>query len=185
MLTTDVLTKDSAKRKENGLIAIKRIASPYVLVGMVSLGLLLGCNRALVPDASLRKVFYANRDDFSKLVSMSQQDRMLVRIKTDLTLMQTESGVKKNVGLSVDRWQEYRVLFRKLGITEGLERPEAYPSAVLFYARCEGSAIDADCKGFAYSEKPLSPIATDLDSPRPGDVFEQLGPNWYLFRWVD
>src|SRR6266576_861650 len=129
--------------------------SPCGLAGILSLSLLLGCNRALVPDARLRKVFYANRDDFNKLVTMSQQDRPLVRIKSNLTLMQTESGVKKNVGLSVDRWQEYRVLFRRLDVTEGLARDEAYPSAVLFYARCEGSAIDADCKGFAYSEKPF------------------------------
>ena len=99
--------------------------------------------------------------------------------------MQTESGVKKNVGLSEDRWQEYRVLFKKLGITEGLARDATHPSAVLLYARCEGSAINADCKGFAFSEKPLSPIATSLDSPSPGYIFEKLYPSWYMFRWVD
>src|SRR2546430_414343 len=125
MLTTDVPTRDSAKRTETGLIAIKRIVSPYGLAAIVSLVLLLGCNRALVPDARLRKVFYANRDDFSKLAAMSQQDRPLLRIRSDLTLMQTESGVKENVGLSVDRWQEYRVLFRRLDVTEGLARDEA------------------------------------------------------------
>lgn len=184
MLTTDVLTRNREKSREKQLTA-KNVVLPYGLILFVSLVLLLGCNRALVPDATLRKMFYANQDDFSKLVSMSQQDHALVRIRSDFTLMQTESGVKKNVGLSEERWQEYRILFKKLGIREGLERPEAYPSAVLLYAYCEGSAINADCKGFAYSEKPLSPTQTSLDRPRPGDVFEQLSPNWYLFRWVD
>src|SRR5436190_23949776 len=117
MLTTGVLTRDNAKRTGNGSLAIARMLSPCGLAGIVSLVLLLGCNRALVPDARLRKVFYANRDDFSKLAAMSQQDRPLLRIRSDLTLMQTESGVKENVGLSVDRWQEYRVLFRRLDVT--------------------------------------------------------------------
>ena len=116
---------------------------------------------------------------------MSKQDRPLIRIRDDLTLMQTDSGVKKNVGLTEDRWQEYRVLFKKLGLKEGLERTDTVPSALLLFSYCEGSAIDADCKGYAYSEEPLSPLMTSLDEPRPGYVFKQLCPNWYLVRWVD
>lgn len=140
---------------------------------------------SLVPDAKLRDSFYANQGDFNKLVLMSKQDRPLIRVTDDLTLMQTDSGVKKNAGLPEDRWQEYRVLFKKLGLEEGLERTDAIPSALLLYARCEGSAIDADCKGLAYSEIPLSPLATSLDELRPGYVFKQLCPNWYLVRWGD
>jgi hypothetical protein len=154
------------------------------LTAFLLLALLLGCNRALVPDARLREMFYANREDFNKLISMSQQDERLVRISSDLTLMQTDSGVKRNVGLSEERRQEYQLLFNKLGLSGGLERPQDFPSAILFYAHCEGSAIDADCKGFAYSERPLSPIEQSLDRMRPGTVFEQIGPHWYLFRWV-
>lgn len=167
--------------------SIKRFVSAHKIGRLpvfLFLVLLLDCNRAGVRDSKLKAVFYGNRDDFNKLVLMSQQDRRVTRIDFGFTIMDTDSGPKRNVGLSEDRWQEYRVLFRKLGITGGLERPEAFPSAVLFYAHCEGSAIDADCKGFAYSERPLLPIATNLDKPRYGDVFEPLGQNWYLFRWV-
>jgi hypothetical protein len=185
MPTMDAPTREAANRTKNEMTAVKRVVSPDGLVVIVSVVLLVCCNRALVPDARLREVFYANPEDFRKLASMSQQDHAIIRIRSDLTLMQTESGVKENVGLSVDRWQEYRVLFKKLGVSEGLARDESYPSAVLFYAHCEGSAIDADCKGFAYSVKPLSPTATSLDSPSEGYVFEQLSPDWYLFRWVD
>lgn len=140
---------------------------------------------SLVPDAKLRDNFYANQDDFNKLTLMSKQDRPLIGIRDDLTLMQTDFGVKKNVGLTVDRWQEYRVLFKKLGLKQGLERTDTVPSALLLFSYCEGSAIDADCKGYAYSEEPLSPLMTSLDEPRPGYVFKQLCPNWYLVRWVD
>ena len=157
-----------------------------VLAGVTTVALIhrspLG---SLVPDAKLRDSFYANQGDFNKLVLMSKQDRPLIRIRDDLTLMQTAPGVKKNVGLTVDRWQEYRVLFKKLGLKEGLERSDTVPSALLLFSYCEGSAIDADCKGYAYSEEPLSPLMTSLDEPRPGYMFKKLCPNWYLVRWVD
>jgi hypothetical protein len=151
---------------------------------VIWLALLVGCDRT-PRDAKLRDVFYANKDDFNKLVSMSQHDCAVVRIRFESTLMQKGSEFKENEGLSVDRWQEYRVRFKKLGLAEGLERPQAYPSAILFHVYCEGSAIDADCKGFAFSDKPLSPLATSLNEMRPGYIFEPLSPNWYLFRWVN
>jgi hypothetical protein len=142
-----------------------------------------GCNRD-VPDAALRQTFFSNRDDFEKLVRMSEQDRCVVRIASDFTIMDTDSGLRMNMGLPQNRWEQYRVLFRKLGITDGLSRSKDFPDAVLFYAQCEGSAVDADCKGFAYSAKPLLPIENSLDKPRPGTVFALMSPNWYLLRWI-
>jgi hypothetical protein len=166
---------------------LKTIAAAAVGVFILLLIILAWASRnwSLVSDAKLRDNFYAKQDDFKKLASMSEQDRPLIRIRNDLTLMQTDFGVKQNVGLTVDRWQEYRVLFKKLGLKEGLERTDTVPSALLLFSYCEGSAIDADCKGYAYSAEPLSPLMTSLDEPRPGYVFKQLHPNWYLFRWVD
>jgi hypothetical protein len=143
------------------------------------------CNPSLIPDAKLRDNFSAHQADFNKLVLMSKQDRPLIRIRDDLTLKRTGSGVEKDVGLTVGRWQEYRVLFKKLGLKEGLERTDKVPSTILLFSYCEGSAIDADCKGYAYSEDPLSPVMASHDEPREGYVFKQLCPNWYLVRWVD
>jgi hypothetical protein len=143
--------------------------------------LFLGCSK-IPSDAKLKELFYANRDDFNRLVRMSEQDVRVVRIDFDFTYMDTG---QKNVGLSPERWREYRVLFRKLGLTDGFERPKAAPSAISFYVQCEGSAIDADCKGVAYSDKPLAPTENSLDSmPPDGTFFEPLSPSWYLFRWV-
>jgi hypothetical protein len=160
-----------------------RSAVLHGLTAIISLFLLSGCDRT-PRDAKLREAFFANKDDFNKLVSMSQQDPTVTRIRFELTIMKKGSEFIKNEGLSGDRWQEYRVLFKKLGLAEGLGRTQAYPSAILFYVYCEGSAIDADCKGFAYSETQLAPLATSLNTMRPGYVFEQFYPNWYLFRWV-
>ena len=150
-------------------------------VSLSTVLLCLGCNRAGIPDAKLKAVFDDNRDDFNKLVSMTEQDRKLVRIRFDSTYMDTDTGVKKNVALSEDRWQQYRTLFRKLELTDGLERAE---NAIFFYSHCEGSALDEDCKGFAYSKNSLAPTAETLDDPRDGEYFKPLYPNWYLFRIV-
>jgi hypothetical protein len=154
------------------------------LAALLSLMLLGSCS-TLPRDAKLKETFYRNRDDFNRLVQMSQQDPRLMRIDFDFTIMNTDSGPRKNVGLSEDRWQQYRVLFRKLGLTDGLERSTETASTIFFYVQCEGSAIDGDCKGLAYSEKPVVPVKNSLNRmPPDGTFFETLSPNWYLFRWV-
>src|SRR5215469_14792686 len=112
----------------------------------ISLTLFLGCSQ-IPSDAKLKELFYANRDGFNRLVELSDQDAQVLRIDVDFT----DSDPQNNWRLSLERWQEYRVLFRKLGLSDGLERRAGIPSAILFYVKCEGSAIDADCKGIAYS----------------------------------
>lgn len=91
-------------------------AGVLCVVGCV---LLIGCN--LSSDAKLTKVFDGNRNDFDKLLNMSRQDYRIVRIRFDTTaLYNDDSWPRKDVGLSEQRWDEYRQLFRKLGIEEGL-----------------------------------------------------------------
>jgi len=115
---------------------------------------------------------------------MSERDRRIARITSEFATTNVDPGSQANIALSVDQREEYRVLFRKLNIADGLERSPAFPGAVFFYYHCEGSAVDSDCKGYAYSEKPLAPVAGSLDKMRPGPVFEPLSSNWYLVRWT-
>lgn len=153
-------------------------AGVLCVVGCV---LLIGCN--LSSDAKLTKVFDGNRNDFDKLLNMSRQDYRIVRIRFDTTaLYNDDSWPRKDVGLSEQRWDEYRQLFRKLGIEEGLAHRNDLPSAVFLYAECTGSAVDMDCKGYVYSEMPLRPIKYNLDELAPGVFFKPLSGNWYLFR---
>jgi hypothetical protein len=151
-----------------------------VLVVFGSL-LLIGCN--LASDAKLKKVFEGNRDDFDKLLNMSKQDTRVVRIRFDSTALDNDdSWPRKDVGFSEQRWDEYRLFFRKLGMKEGIGHRNDVPSALFLYAECTGSAIDRDCKGYVYSEMPLTPVKNNLDRLAPGLAFEPLSRNWYLFR---
>jgi hypothetical protein len=103
------------------------------LAALLSLMLLGSCS-TLPLDAKLKGIFYGNRDDFNRLVQMSEQDPQLMRIDFDFT----DSGPRKNVGLSEDRWQQYRVLFRKLGLTDGLGRSTETPPTIFFTSNAEG-----------------------------------------------
>lgn len=140
-----------------------------------------GCN--LESDGKLKDVFEKNINDFKRLAIMSEQDRRVVRIDFDFTALDTNSSwPRKDLGFSQQRWEEYRILFRKLGITSGIERQNNDPPIVFFYAQCEGSAISRDCKGYAYSEKQLKPTKASLNRLAPGIAFKPLSQNWYLFR---
>jgi hypothetical protein len=137
----------------------------------------------LEPDAKLNGIFDKNIDDFKRLAIMAEQDRHVVRIDFNFTALDTDSSwPRKDLGFSERRWEEYRILFRKLGITSGIERQNNTPPMLLFYAECQGSAISRDCKGYAYSEKSLKPIKDNLNRLAPGIAFKPLSQNWYLFR---
>ena len=140
-----------------------------------------GCN--LESDAKLKDIFDKNSGDFRQLESMSEQDHHFQRIDFNLAMLDTGFPWSGNVqGFSEQRWEEYRKLFRKLGLKAGIERQKGVPTIVFFYAQCEGTAITHDCKGYAYSENTLTPTKDSLDSLSPGVSFKPLLKNWYLFR---
>jgi len=92
------------------------------------------------------------------------------------------SSPRQDSGFSQQRWEQYQSLFRKLQLKDGIGRRDDFESALFLYAECQGSAIDRDCKGYAYSEASLTPIKSSLDDLAPGVAFEPLAQNWYLFR---
>jgi len=130
---------------------------------------LAGCDT--VSDTTLKRDFNAKKDQLSRLVQMANQDRQLSRI---------DFGYSSSP-LSAQRWNQYRSLFRGAGIQSGMVRRNDFPSAIFFYVDCSGSAVDMDCKGFAYSEMPLTPVKNRLDMA-PGVAFEPVSLDWYLFR---
>ena len=143
---------------------------------IVAISLLMACVLPLtacdrVSDTTLKQEFNAKRDQLSRLVRMSSEDRQMARISAD----------DPSSALSTQRLNQYRALFKEAGIEGGLERRDDFPSAIFFYVDCSGSAVDRDCKGFAYSEKPLAPLKNKLNLA-PGVAFERVSGNWYLFR---
>jgi len=135
--------------------------------------LLSACN--LESDAKLKGVFDAHSEDFRQLAAMAEVDRKVGRI-----LAQHDPPANSTV--STQRWQAYQALFQKLGLKEGMEHREDRPSGSFFLEECSGTAITHDCKGYVYSEIPLTPVQESLDGPPAKVAFRRIARNWYLFR---
>jgi hypothetical protein len=120
-------------------------------------------------------VFQAHSKGFERLIAMSESDRGISRIQVSDT--QPDGSP-----ISPTQWHEYQSLFHDLGLKEGLERREDFPSGIFLLEECSGTAITHDCKGYVYSESPLTPLQENLDGPPAKVAFKFLARNWYLYR---
>ncbi len=139
-------------------------------------------------DAELEKVFRTHESDFNQLVAMSGVDARVVRISPTFTWLDDNANwprPESQLGFSTDRWNEYRELFVRLGLKNGMAR---YPdgATIEFIASTEGLLTGGSGKGYIYSTKEVSPIYNSLDNlgPTGKDVYKKLQqPHWYLFYY--
>ena len=188
-------------KKFAGSVAVTRFprsstdqrSCPGPLVVALLLMVTYGCGSVgeMPSDAAMRTKFFANQADCIKLVQMSNKDNHVVVVKDTFTYLDTDSSwPRSDLGFSEQRWNEYREVFRKLGIDGGLSRREDYKSSVFLVVYGSGGVVGSSEKGLAYSEKPLSPIVQSLEKYPPGAAdgrghaigFEPLTENWYMYR---
>jgi hypothetical protein len=122
-------------------------------------------------DAALRRNFDAHSEGFERIVGMAKSDRGATRIK----VMDT---APPGLSISTERWHAYQSLFENLGLKEGLEHRDDFPSGIFLIEDCWGGATSHLCQGYAYSEEPLT-------SSPPHVEFKTLAHNWYLFLYDD
>jgi hypothetical protein len=141
--------------------------------------------------------FNRNADALDKLRAMAEQDSHVIRIANDFTWLDSSNKwPRENIGFAETRWNEYRLLFEKLSLPEGIVRTEDFAGAIFFVARVRGLCTGGSSAGYVYSTKALAPT---VKSPRealnaearknPGGhnayVFKSLKVNWYAFYEVD
>lgn len=146
-------------------------------------------------DADLIQRLDAHEPDFVRLVAMSDGDARVVRIAPDFTRLDDDWNWPRPdslLGISHRRWDEYRSLFRTLGLDAGLEREQldsAGAVVIILTASTSGIVGSGSSKGYAYSTRTLSPLYSTLDTlPRPrfahGVAFRHIRGNWYLeYDW--
>src|SRR5215475_5418079 len=84
---------------------------PRSMIVVVAL-LVAGCG-AHRSDADLEERFKERRTEFDALLLMAQQDAHMARVARDFTWLTTDvSWPRENIGISAERWSEYRRLFR-------------------------------------------------------------------------
>lgn len=145
---------------------------------------------SLPSDATLEKVFRQHEVEFNRLISMSDDDAKVIRIAQDFTWLEDNSKwprPESELGFTKQRWDEYRQLFKELGLKEGLAR-NTDGSTVELIAFSQGLSTGGSGKGYVYSTKELFPLYNSLDelsSTASGGkyVYKRLKGNWYLFYY--
>ncbi len=149
-------------------------------------------NSRSTSDDALRDRFFAHRADFERLVAMANEDNHLIRIAPDFTWLDDDSSwPRKDVGISEERWNDYRQMFRRVGASEGIIKG-ANPPRIMFSITSGGLVPTGFDKGLVYSQMPLSPVLKSLDKRFPNKlrdgpdrshilVYKPIGDHWYIY----
>jgi hypothetical protein len=184
-------------------VSAKRNVLRYVTFGGIALVGILGIflfraglsplinhNEPHPSDAALEAIFRLHEADFNQLVEMSNVDAKVVRIAPDFTWLDDNPRwprPESEIGFSIERWNQYRELFDRLGLRKGLSR---YPdgSTIELIASTQGLLTGGSSKGYIHSTKNLSPLYDSLDHPASSSegkyVYKRLKKNWYLFYYA-
>jgi len=149
-------------------------------------------NSRATSDDAFRDRFFAHRADFERLVAMANEDSRLTRIAPDFTWLDDEvAWPRNNVGISEERWNDYRQLFQKVGASEGIIKG-VNPSRIMFSITSGGLVPTGFDKGLVYSVSPLSPVLKSLDKSPPDKfyddpdrshvlVYKPIENHWYIY----
>lgn len=140
-------------------------------------------------DQELEANFFKNEADFDALVRMAQADPKVVRLAPDFNWLDHTAAwprPESEWGLSNERWDEYRKLFRKLGLPTGISNLQ--PDGVMLFASSRGLVTGGSTKGYAYFLEDPPHIVDSLERASFKDsriAYKRLRGHWYLFYWVN
>lgn len=146
-------------------------------------------HRSFPSDAAITDQFSEHRADFEQLETMAAQDNHLVRIGNKFTWLDTDaSWPRKNVGISSDRWDEYKRLFRRAGLPDGFSK-DVDPPRLLFPVASRGLVPTGGEKGIVYSPVPLKPVLKSLNNKPPDALYDHghviaykpIEKDWYIY----
>jgi hypothetical protein len=140
-------------------------------------------------DASLKHLFLTHRVEYEKIVAMAQEDVHVVRVTPDFTWLDDDAAwPRKNVGISSERWNQYRDLFHQVDSREGFIK-QISPLNISFPIISAGLVPAGWTKGIVYSPDPLSPLVDSLDKKAPDRLwkgstvvaYKSLEDGWYIY----
>jgi len=138
----------------------------------------------LVAEDALRQQFHTHQAAITQILEMQEHDSRVVRIAPTFTRLDTDwSWPRKEIGLSAQRWNRYRALFKEAGISDGVQSDSGY---VFFFVSSQGLAIGGTSRGFVHIDKAVAPVVDKFDDcPHlEGICYILLAKNWYLFQWT-
>jgi hypothetical protein len=145
-------------------------------------------------DAELIHRLEVHRADFERLVAMSATDSSVIRVAPSFTRLEDNWAWPRSddlLGFSPERWREYRQLFDRLDLENGLERVNGEHAAVYLLASAFGLVTGGSSKGYVHATQSPGRLYASLDAP-PADiesnvtVYRHVGGSWYLYyEWDD
>ena len=139
-------------------------------------------NHEMPSDKDLQGVFTGNRSELEGLLKMFQEDAGYQWI--DVSHIYPEKPP-----LPGERWLTYRAAFKRLGLSNGVERNPFRPDITFFNAASSGNPSGGKTKGFAHCPSELPVVESldgiDLKSRTTDYFFKKLDGEWYLFLNVD
>ena len=176
------------------VIALKVLG--LFLLGIILLILLLMWSCAAPSDASLDRRFLRHRSELEALARMAQEDVNVIRVADDFTRLSDDWSWPRSEsrwGITRAKWNEYRRLFKTVGVTTGWEKDEM--GNVYFIAHTQGLSVGGGSKGFVRcfgsggSEKAFLPCAEQKEkgqfqdnTPPDGCRYLRIAPDWYIFE---
>jgi len=181
-------------------IRFRRFARSFILVVVATTALTwggvwaLGRAWAAPSDEALAVRFKQHRGDLEILVSMTREDLEVIRV-ADTFIWRKDSAAwprpESEWGITKERWNEYRRLFRKVGLAAGLAKDTQ--SNIYFISHTEGTVVHGASKGFVYCERTGAsgsaylPCAESQDSGKhedgkgEGSEYHRLVEHWYIY----
>ena len=147
-------------------------------------------------DEALQARFLYHRVDFERLVAMANEDNRLSRIAPDFTWLNDDvAWPRRDVGISEERWDDYRQEFRRIGTSVGILK-YSNPTLIFFPITSIGLVPSGSEKGLVYSQAPLTPVLKSLDKRPPAElwdgpdrsrllVYKPIEDHWYIYfrKW--
>lgn len=154
---------------------------------------LLILNFVLLPpsDAKLERQFAASKPDFERLIQLADQTPTITRIA--YSEIESSDGKKyqkddSKAPLSPESWNEYRSLFTRTGMKEGLSRsPET--GQISFWTHSVLGKLEpfgplygyAYCPEASHALPALVPCTLKANQYDIGDVrYKRIGPEWFI-----
>jgi hypothetical protein len=179
--------------------ALRRFLRPVTLivVGTVALG--WGTARALEwaweapSDEAIVKLFDQHHSELETLVSMAHEDRSIGRIANDFLSPQNPDA--SSASLPEARWNDYRALFRKIGLSAGLQKDS--DENIYFIVHTEGTVVSGGSKGLVYCEKAQGSPSDFLacteehdsgkaeDARGRGSQYRHVTEHWFVYSYWD
>jgi hypothetical protein len=125
--------------------------------------------------------FQAHKAELDQLLQMFLTDEPLVRVDFDWT----DPKDPQIIGVTQERLDVYRRLFRKVGLSRGI-RGQGGKKRILFIYSTRGLGIAGSGKGYAYLKEPPELVVDNLDNYKSKDgksftAYKHVEGNWYLY----